>query len=114
MEKQPAVYMMSNRRGGVIYTGVTSDLIRRVYQHRTHAVAGFTQRYSLDRLVWYELHQGRVDAIEREKRNQALEQGLEGQADRNSKSWMVRLVLSSRGVATSEYRSLRRRRGTSR
>ena len=67
MDKQPAVYMLSNRPGGVIYTGVTSDLIKRIHQHRTHAVPGFTKRYNATKLVWYELCLDIGCAIEREK-----------------------------------------------
>lgn len=61
------VYMMANRMHGAIYVGVTSDLIARGDQHRRGAVEGFTRRYGLNRLVWYELHQTIVGAIQREK-----------------------------------------------
>ena len=64
--KQPAVYIMANRRNGTIYTGVTSDLVRRVWQHKqgTH---GFTTRYGCKQLVWYEVHEEMLPAIAREK-----------------------------------------------
>ncbi len=61
------VYMMANRMHGAIYIGVTSDLILRTDQHRRGVVEGFTRRYGLKRLVWYELHETIVDAIQREK-----------------------------------------------
>lgn len=61
------VYMMANRMHGAIYIGVTSDLIARADQHRRGVVEGFTRRYGLKRLVWYELHDSIVDAIHREK-----------------------------------------------
>lgn len=61
------VYMMANRMHGAIYIGVTSDLILRTDQHRRGVVEGFSQRYGLKRLVWYELHETIVDAIQREK-----------------------------------------------
>ena len=61
------VYMMTNRMHGVIYIGVTSDLILRTDQHRRGGVEGFTRRYGLKRLVWYEVHESIVDAIQREK-----------------------------------------------
>lgn len=61
------VYMMTNRMHGAIYIGVTSDLILRTDQHRRGAVEGFTRRYGLQRLVWYELHDTIVGAIQREK-----------------------------------------------
>jgi len=62
-----AVYMMSNRKHGTIYTGVTSQLIIRVGQHRDGQIEGFTKKYGLKRLVWYEFHGSMVDAIQREK-----------------------------------------------
>jgi putative endonuclease len=61
------VYMMTNRPDGTLYIGVTSDLVRRVHEHRTHAVKGFKDRYNLERLVWFEPHDGPTEAIRREK-----------------------------------------------
>ena len=61
------VYMMANRMHGAIYIVVTSDQIMRTDQHRRGTVEGFTRRYGLKRLVWYELHETIVDAIQREK-----------------------------------------------
>lgn len=55
--KQPAVYMMASGVRGTLYIGVTSDLIQRVWQHREGVAEGFTQRYGVKRLVWYERHQ---------------------------------------------------------
>jgi putative endonuclease len=62
-----AVYMMSNRKHGTLYIGVTSDLIQRVSQHRNGDLPGFTKRYGLKRLVWYERHDFMTAAIQREK-----------------------------------------------
>jgi putative endonuclease len=62
-----ACYMMSNRRHGTLYIGVTSNLIDRVRQHREDERPGFTRRYGLHRLVWYEVHDTIVVAIQREK-----------------------------------------------
>ena len=59
--------MMSNRRDGTLYVGVTGDLCRRVEQHRSGVMAGFTKRYGLHRLVWFERHDEIVAAIQREK-----------------------------------------------
>ena len=64
--KQPAVYIMASRRNGTIYTGVTSDLVQRVWQHREGTV-GFTARYRCKILVWYEIHEEMRPAIAREK-----------------------------------------------
>jgi len=65
--KQPAVYILANRRNGTLYTGVTSNLPQRVWQHRTGVVGGFTKRYGCKTIVWYELHSTMLDAITREK-----------------------------------------------
>ena len=64
--KQPAVYIMANRRNGAVYTGVTSDLVKRVWQHR-EGLGGFTTRYACKMLVWYEVGGDMVGAIAREK-----------------------------------------------
>ena len=65
--KQPAVYILANRKNGTLYTGVTSNLPQRVWQHRTGVVAGFTKRYGCKLLVSYELHSTMPNAITREK-----------------------------------------------
>jgi len=62
-----AVYMMANRKHGTLYIGVTSELINRAAQHRDGVFPGFTKRYGLTRLVWFEQHQTIVGAIQREK-----------------------------------------------
>jgi putative endonuclease len=61
------VYMMTNRPNGTLYLGVTSDLARRAYQHRTGATEGFTKRYGLTRLVFYERFEDITVAIQRER-----------------------------------------------
>ncbi len=67
MEKQPCVYILASRRLGTLYVGVTSNLIKRIYQHRNDLVEGFTQRYKVHTLVWYEQHENMESAILREK-----------------------------------------------
>ncbi len=68
MPKQPAVYMLINRPPfGPIYTGVTSDLPRRAYQHKIRRGSQFASRYNITRLVWYELHDSMQEAITKEK-----------------------------------------------
>jgi putative endonuclease len=67
MNKQPCVYMLSSQRNGTLYIGVTSDLIKRVYQHRMGMVDGFTKRYGIHDLAWYEVHEIMESAILREK-----------------------------------------------
>jgi putative endonuclease len=65
--KQPAVYIVANRRNGTLYTGVTSNLPQRVWLHRTGALRGFTSRYGCKILEWYEVHSTMMYAIAREK-----------------------------------------------
>jgi len=61
------VYCMASRRNGTLYIGVTNDLVRRVYQHKSKAVGGFTSTYGVDLLVWYECYDDPINAITREK-----------------------------------------------
>ena len=65
--KQPAVYIMASRRNGTLYTGVTSNLPKRAFEHRESVVAGFTTHYGCKLLVWYEMHATMAEAIAREK-----------------------------------------------
>jgi putative endonuclease len=64
---QPAVYIVANHKNGTIYTGVTSNLPQRVWQHREGLAEGFSKRYGCRRLVWFELHSTMGYAIAREK-----------------------------------------------
>jgi putative endonuclease len=69
MKKGGAVYIMTNKSNSVLYTGVTSDLVRRAYEHRTHAIRGsFTDKYNCTKLVWYKTFNSIEDAIAEEKR----------------------------------------------
>ena len=61
------VYLLASERNGTLYLGVTRDLVRRVYQHRTKATRGFTSRYNVARLVWFECYDDPTTAIMREK-----------------------------------------------
>ena len=65
--KQPAVYIMASRRNGTLYTGVTSNLVQRAWQHREGIADGFTERHGCKLLVWFELTQTMDAAIGREK-----------------------------------------------
>ena len=67
MERRPCVYLLTSRRNGTLYTGVTSCLGKRVWEHKQHLVAGFTSKYDVTRLVWYEQHETMYAAIQREK-----------------------------------------------
>jgi putative endonuclease len=61
------VYLLASRKQGTLYLGVTRDLVRRVYQHREKLTPGFTSRYDVRRLVWFEVYDDPINAIEREK-----------------------------------------------
>ena len=78
------VYIMTNRPNGILYTGVTSDLARRAWEHREGLVKGFTQRYGLKRLVYTEFFEDIRDAIQREKTMKHY-----------SRAWKVGLILES-------------------
>ena len=71
MNRQYYVYLMTNKNNTVIYTGVTSDLKKRVYEHRLKFVKGFTKRYNIDKLVCYEIFDDPYNAISREKQIKA-------------------------------------------
>jgi putative endonuclease len=68
MNKLPAVYILASKRNGTMYIGVTSSLAKRIWEHKSNLVEGFTKRYHVHNLVWYELHESMEFAIEREKR----------------------------------------------
>ena len=89
--KQPAVYMLASKRNGTLYTGVTGDLGRRVWEHRNDVVGGFTRRYGVHRLVWFELHEDMTAAITREK-----------QLKKWKRAWKLRLIEE----ANREWRDL--------
>ena len=82
--KQPAVYLLASERNGTLYTGVTSNLLARTWQHREHIVEGFTTRYNIAILVWYELHGTMDTAITREK-----------QIKKWNRAWKLRLIQES-------------------
>ena len=81
MDKQPAVYLLASARNGTLYVGVTSDLVARIWQHREHVAGGFTKKYGVSRLVWYEMHGEMVEAIAREK-----------QLKKWRRAWKIRLI----------------------
>ena len=67
MPKDMYVYIVTNKPRGTLYIGVTGDIAKRVWQHRNHILDGFTDRYNLERLVWFEPHTEPSVAIQREK-----------------------------------------------
>ena len=84
MTKRPCVYMLASKRNGTLYTGVTSDLSKRVWIHKTGAADGFTKQHSVHMLVYVELHATMASAIEREK-----------QLKKWKRRWKVRLIEDS-------------------
>ena len=78
---QPAVYILASKRNGTLYIRVTGDLLRRVWEHRNDVVGGFTRRYRVHRLVWFELHEDMTAAITREK-----------QLKKWKRAWKLRLI----------------------
>ena len=81
MDKQFCVYLPASQRNGTLYVGVTSDLIKRVWEHRNKVVAGFTEKYGVSLLVWYELQENAESAITREK-----------QIKKWNRQWKLRLI----------------------
>ena len=80
---QPAVYILASERNGTLYTGVSSDLVKRIWQHKNHQADGFTTRYNVHLLVYFELHADMLAAITREK-----------QIKKWNRAWKIRLIES--------------------
>ena len=68
MDKQFFVYILASKRNGTLYTGITSDLVKRVWQHKNNSLSGFTKKYNVKILVYYEICNDAESAITREKR----------------------------------------------
>ena len=75
------VYILTNRPNGTLYLGVTNDIVRRGHEHRTKAVDGFTTRYGVDKLVWFEIYDDPLTAINREK-----------ELKKWRRAWKIRLI----------------------
>ena len=71
MQKQPAIYILASERNGTLYVGVTSDLVKRIWEHKQNLVDGFTKKYAVHTLVYFELAETMVVAISREKQLKA-------------------------------------------
>jgi putative endonuclease len=89
------VYTMTNRPNGTLYTGVTSDMLRRAFEHRNGLIKGFTKRYGLKRLVWFEFHDDIRSAIQRESSIKHWPRG-----------WKVRLIVSMNPEWNDLYETL--------
>jgi putative endonuclease len=78
------VYLLASDKHGTLYLGMTNDVVRRVHEHKSKAVAGFTKRYSVDRLVWFEIYDDALTAIAREK-----------ELKKWRRDWKIRLIEES-------------------
>ena len=81
MEKHFYVYILASDRNGTLYNGVTSNLIQRIWQHREKQVEGFSKKYNVEKLVWFEQHENAESAIAREK-----------QIKKWNRDWKIRLI----------------------
>ena len=89
------VYIIASRRDGAIYIGVTNNLVRRVYEHRIKAVPGFTSKYNITQLVWFEIYDDPVSAITREK-----------ELKKWKRSWKIQLIESQNPQWNDLYESI--------
>ena len=81
MEKLPSVYILTNKPLGTLYIGVTSNLPQRIWQHKTKVTKGITEKYNLNKIVWYEAHEDMMSAIQREKALKAWK-----------RDWKIRII----------------------
>ena len=84
IQKSPCVYLLASKPDGVLYLGVTSDLVKRIWQHKNSFVDGFSKKYNVHNLVWFEQHVDILSAITREKN-----------IKRWKREWKVRLIEES-------------------
>ena len=95
MDKPSYVYILASRPYGTLYIGVTSDLLKRTWQHREATVASFTKNYNIKRLVWYEIHTDIRAAITREK-----------QIKKWNRDWKINLIRSSNSTWCNLYHAI--------
>ena len=81
MKYQPCVHLLASKRNGTLYAGVTSNLPKRIWEHKNNTVEGFTRKYGVHLLVWYELHETMESAIQQEKRIKEWK-----------RAWKIRLI----------------------
>jgi putative endonuclease len=87
--------MLCSKRNGTLYVGVTSDLVKRIYEHKNNLVEGFTKKYNVHRLVWYEIHDSAESAITREK-----------QIKKWKRAWKLRLIEKNNPKWNDLYESI--------
>lgn len=92
---QPTVYILASKKNGTLYVGVTSDLIKRVWQHKSNLVEGFTKKYAVHDLVYYEAHDTMESAISREKNIKAWK-----------RAWKIELIEKSNLIWRDLYHDL--------
>jgi putative endonuclease len=95
MAKQFCVYILASRKNGTLYIGVTSDLAKRVWQHKTSLVDGFTKKYKIDKLMYYEMHENAESAIQREK-----------QIKKWNRRWKLRLIEKANSIWRDLYEDI--------
>lgn len=93
--KQPCVYMLASKKNGTLYIGVTSDLIKCIWQHKNNELDGFTKKYHIHNLVWYETHQEMNSALAREK-----------QLKKWNRAWKIELIEQNNPAWTDLYPSI--------
>jgi len=82
------IYIITNKSNSTIYIGVTSDLVKRVYEHKNKLVDGFTTRYNLDKLVYYEIYDDINEAINREKQLKTFKRKWKNELiERDNRDW---------------------------
>jgi putative endonuclease len=89
------VYIIASRKDGTIYIGVTNDIVRRIYQHRTKAVPGFTSKYNITKLVWFEVCDDPTSAIPREK-----------ELKKWKRAWKIQLIETQNSAWNDLYESV--------
>jgi putative endonuclease len=89
------VYVLASRNDGATYIGMTNDLVRRIYEHRTKAVPGFTSKYNITRLVWFEMYDDPISAISREK-----------ELEKWKRIWKVQLIETTNPLWNDLYESI--------
>lgn len=95
MKKQPCVYILSSKKKGTLYIGVTSDLVKRVWEHKNNEVEGFTKKYGVHQLVYFEVHEEVKSALTREK-----------QIKKWKRDWKIRLIEESNPNWDDLYESI--------
>jgi len=93
--KQAYIYMLASKRNGTLYIGVTSDLVKRVWQHKHDVSEGFSQKHQIHNLVWYEVHEEMLSAIVREK-----------QLKKWNRAWKIELIVENNASWADLYSSI--------